>query len=422
MRSPIVKTLSAVCLLATPVLFAQDTPAPTPAPTPVPAPAPAPSAPARSRFGGLFGRGNQAPAPTTTTALPTAPIPPKPAVDPAKTDGQVMKASEVPVPVDPNQIQPGTLVVPTDPIEPWLLTKDCGPFMVMARTFQGPEAERYALALAQELTRDYGLPAYIMRLKDFPMGSFIRNVPPNAYPYMKKAQVAEPEKTRTHDQAMVLVGNEKTLQDSLTLLNKVKHINPKCLEQMPGIYPWRKGLSTASRTTNPYVPAQDLYPGRNGKDQMLEQKDKMLTQMNAGPRSVYNCPGRYTLQIAEFTGRTVINPQDKDASILSRAWLNASPLRTAADDAERIAEALAKDKRVQPTGCQPYVYHDRTSSKVMIGSFNSPNDPKAVELRDTMLRVAVAVTEDQRAWRGVVIAPASYLTDLEDPNKPIKQK
>jgi hypothetical protein len=393
MRSPIVKTLSALCLLATPVVFAQDAPAPA----------------TRPRLGNLFGRGTQ------TQPAPAQPPTASP-LDAAKTDGKVIKAdSEVPAPTDPSQLQPGTLVVPNDPIEPWLLTKEAGPFMVTARIFRGPEAERYALALAMELKKDYGLPAYIMRTKDFPMRSFVRGIPPNAPPYMNKSQLSEPEKTRTHDEAAVLVGNEKTLQDSLTLLNKVKHIKPKCLDQVPGIYIWRKGLNTAYRTTNPYVPAQDLFPGRT-------QKDRMLEQMNSGPRSVNYCPGRYSLQVAEFSGRTVINPQDKDASILSGDWLKKSPLRTAGDDAERVAEALARDKRVQPTGFQPYVYHDLTSSKVLIGSFSSPDDPKAVELRDTMLRVAVAVTQDQRTWRGIVIAPASYLTDLEDPNKPIKQK
>ena len=392
MRAPIVKTLSALCLLAAPALFAQD--------------APSGSSSGRASFLSRFGRG----------AAPAQPATAPPTLEPAKTDAKVIKADgEIPGPVDPSQIQPGTLVVPEDAIEPWLLTKEVGPFMVMARSFRGPEAERYALALAKELKSEHGLPAYIMRTRDFPMRSFIRNVPPNAPPYMNKSQLSEPEKTRTHDEAAVLVGNEKTLEGSLALLNKVRHINPKCLEQIPGIFKWRHGLSTAYRTTNPYVPAQDLYPGRT-------QTDKLVERMNSGPRSIAHCPGRYSLQVAEFTGRTVINPQDKSEGIWNRDWLNKSPLRTAADDAERVAEALARDNRVQPTGYQPYVYHDRSSSKVMIGSFNSPNDPKAAELRDTMLRVAVAVTQDQRAWRGIVIAPASYLTDLEDPNKPIKTK
>ena len=86
--------------------------------------------------------------------------------------------------------------------------------MVIAKTFRGPEAERFALALAMELRHDYGLPAYILRHKDFPMRSMIRNVPPTAPAFMRKANLTEPEKVRSYDEAAVLVGNEKTLAGS----------------------------------------------------------------------------------------------------------------------------------------------------------------------------------------------------------------
>ena len=41
--------------------------------------------------------------------------------------------------------------------------------MVMAKVFRGPDAERMALALCKELRQDFGLPAYILRSKEFPM-------------------------------------------------------------------------------------------------------------------------------------------------------------------------------------------------------------------------------------------------------------
>ena len=44
-------------------------------------------------------------------------------------------------------MKPSNLPLPNDPIEPYLLTKDNGPFMVMAKSFRGPDAERFALAL-----------------------------------------------------------------------------------------------------------------------------------------------------------------------------------------------------------------------------------------------------------------------------------
>ena len=68
-----------------------------------------------------------------------------------KIDEAVIPASNVPTPAMPDQLKPATVAIPAEPIEPYLLTKDVGPFMVMARTFRGPEAQGYALALAKEL-------------------------------------------------------------------------------------------------------------------------------------------------------------------------------------------------------------------------------------------------------------------------------
>jgi hypothetical protein len=338
---------------------------------------------------------------------------PAPADAPSKVDQKVFPAGmALPAPTPIDQLKAPTMVLPNDPIEPWLLTKDVGPFLVIAKTFRGPEAERYALALAKELRSDWGLPAHILRTKDFPMRSNIRNVPPTAPAYLKASQLTQPEKTRNYDEAAVLVGDEKTLDDSEALLKRVKKIRPKCLGAMPGAFGWRQGLNTAIRTTNPYVPTQNIFPGRG-------KRDHLLTQMNGGPRSVYRCPGRYSLQVAEFGGRAVFNPTTKDASFFDKFWQQRSPLATAADDAERLAEALSKDPEVQRTGCQPYVYHSRTSSKVMVGSFNDPNDPAAARLRQTLVE-KVAAPVVNRKKEGMVIAPATALTDLEDPNRPVK--
>jgi hypothetical protein len=381
-----------------------------------------PTAPARRTATGQYLPGTPAAASQTSAPTPGTSAAPAPArvisrMAPRTASGSAGKVDQrvfpagtsLPGPTPLDQLKPATIALPNDPIEPWLLTKDVGPFLVLAKTFRGPEAERYALALAMELRRDHGLPAHILRTKDFPMGSNIRNVPPTAPAYLKKSQLTHPEKTRTYDEAAVLVGDEKTLDDSEALLKKVKWIRPKCLNEVPGIFGHREGLSAARRTTNPYVPTQNIYPGR--------KKDRLITQMNSGPRSIFHCPGRYTIQVAAFSGRTVLNPGDKDVRFFEKSWLSNSPLRTAADDAEKLAEALAKDKEVQKTGFQPYVYHDRTSSKVMIGAFTDPKDPNAVRLRETLIKIAVPLADRNH---GLVMAPAPGLTDLEDPNRPIK--
>lgn len=338
-----------------------------------------------------------------------------PASNPRSTapgDPRVVPANHlaIPAPVLPEPGQAPAIELPTEPVEPYLLTKDVGPFMVLAKTFRGPDAERFALALVLELRHDFGLPAYILRTKDFPRRSNIRNVPPTAAAEQMKAELGMPERVRSLDEAAVLVGNALTLKDSEKLLHQVKKIKPRCLDGMPKMWLWREGLSKAIRTTNPYVPTQNLFPGK---------VDNMVQQMNQGPHSIYECPGRYTLEVANFSGRATFNVDG--AMRTGDMGLKRSPLATAAEDAEKLASALEKAEEIRALGQPVYVYHDRTSSRVMIGSFTSPNDPKAIQVHDALVKQAVSMMdyEDKKNRKSrkrnidKMIVPANALTDLE---------
>ena len=388
MRSPIA-AFGLACLLFAPAAFAQDGPR------------------LGTRFQSLFSRPQPGAAKEGASKSPFGPN----VGSNEKADANVFPASStLPTPTPPDMIKASTLVLPTEPVEPYLLTKDNGPFMVMAKTFRGPDAERFAVALVKELRQQFGLPAYIVRTKDFPNRSNIRNVPPLAPETVRRAELSDPERVRSYDEACVLVGDCKSLDESEALWHRVKKLKPKCLNEIPTIFGWRTGLSTAIRTTNPYVPTQNIFPGRG-------KRDVLIGQMNSGPRSIVNCPGRYTLQVAEFGGRAAFNPDQKSIGMFSNDWLRKSPLATAADDAERLAEVLAKDPEIARTGFQPYVFHDRTKSKVMVGAFQNPTDPAAPKLRQLLLQRAIPLADKQR---GAIIAPGNQLTDLEDPNHPIK--
>src|SRR5262249_50668728 len=155
-----------------------------------------------------------------------------------------------------DEIKPIAMDLPDDPLEPYLLTKANGPFMVLAQVFRGPEAEKMALALCKELREEHRLPAYILRSKEFPMKSYIRGTPVQAPSETMRAAIKQPEQVRIHDEAAVLVGDEKTEQGTENLLHQIKKIHPKCLQAMPQLFPWRTAsLNRAIRTTNPYAPA-----------------------------------------------------------------------------------------------------------------------------------------------------------------------
>ncbi|MFO0888416.1 MAG: hypothetical protein U0790_04625 [Isosphaeraceae bacterium] len=317
-------------------------------------------------------------------------------------------ATSLPEPTPADEIAAPSIELPNAPIEPWLLTKEAGPFMVLAKTFRGPESERMALALAMELRNRFGLPAYILRSKDFPGRSNIRGIPPTSDPQVVQASVSVPEKYRTYDEAAVLVGNEKTEKDAAVLLHKVKKIKPDCLNGMPHLFKWREGLSMALRTTNPYIPAQQLYPHKH---------DRLIVQMNQGPRSIAHCPGQFSLQVAEFTGRSTFNDKDDRFLGLTSLSLKKSPLATAADDAERLADKLSKNAEFQRLGQPVYVYHDRAASRVYVGAFSSHNDSNAVDVRDALLKMAIPLVTAEKKKAAVLdtmIVPAGVLTELKD--------
>ncbi len=360
---------------------------------------------------------NAGPAPGTPppgTSIPKAPSPsggagPAPL---APGEKKVYSATgALPGPATEEELKAApSITLPDDPLEPYLLTKENGPFMVMAMVFRGPNAEKMALALCKELRDDFGLPAYILRTKDFPMNHYMRGTPPTAPSVTMRAITKLPEAVRTHDEAAVLVGNEKTTAATEILLNKVKKLHPKCLEHMPRVYRWRDGggLSRALRTTNPYVPAQLLYP---------KAPDPLVIKMNAGLRSIANCPGRYSLQIAQFSGRSSYDLNPPKGSPTEPLFdLRRSPLQTAHDDAERMADKLTKSPEIRRLGQPVFVYHDRTSSRVFIGAFNSPKDPAIVAMRDELLKAAVPLSDKSKHGRDaldVMIVPATNLTDVD---------
>lgn len=358
---------------------------------------------------------------------------------PGTRDSQVFRSGDT-LP-EPSEIEPAAsgVPLPTGPIEPFLLTKAAGPFMVLAHTFRGDNAVRQAQALAMELRAEYKLPSYVFFLKLKPGNSNIQGVPPTAPRQVNAPKTTPPESYRVVDEAAVLIGDCKTIEEADTLRDRVKKLKPAALGNSRSVFHWRdgKGLSRALITTNPLLPAQDLYPGRpidgngfpdrtgqvgaphimNGaeidpeilRSQFVAPVDPLIEQMNEGKNSVYNCPGRFTLVVLEFSGRASFNEKDPVFSLPDA--LKKSPLKTAHDDAEELAAQLAKHPTVRAMGLHAYVYHDRTSSKVTLGSFNDPDDREIARVREAALTIVVEVEKDGKK-AGQYLAPAPNVAEV----------
>lgn len=355
----------------------------------------------------IFGRKPAAPAapgqPATSSKGLFGKEPAKPkATSSAPRDPNVFKTGDtIPEPAIGEDAKAPVIPAPAEPIDAVLLQKEHGPFMVMAHSFTGPEAAKYAHIMALELRREYHLPAYVWLAKVQPMRSNIQQVQPTAPPHARNNDMAPPERFRVMDEAAVLVGNCKTIDESKELLKQVKKIRPTCLDSFPVMFQNRrgKGLNRAIMTTNPFAASQHLYPGGPVTAEGLPMKqgqafdpfvaaaafekaqvkkvDPDVVRWNEGPYSIFKNPASFTLQVAEFTGRTgVIVTTAKgleDKVPENKKYRESSPLMTAAEDAETLAASLNKCKSMG--GMKAYTYHTRFSSFVTIGQFKAKNDP-----------------------------------------------
>ncbi len=297
-------------------------------------------------------------------------------------------------------------------IQQFMLTREAGPWMVLAKTFRGPEAETMAMALVLELRGRHGLPAWIFKKNMMPGGSLMQGVVPTA-PRNRSTAVDELGRVRRYDEASVLVGGVATRDQQERLWRKVKSINPEVLKSAPDLFR-RKGLHKAFRCPNPFWPAQDLYP---------KVKDPLVVKMNAGPNNIHQCQGQYTLVVADFTGRFAQGAEkyvskSNDAMwekipflkaqsrFLNADWLGNSPLARAGDDAEALAKRINREERIVKSGHRAYAYHDRTSSKVLVGSFMRPDDPQMAPLFEELTLLVGRMWKDGTATKYTVFAPA----------------
>ncbi len=431
-----------------------------------PVPGGAPTAPPQRSLFGLRPAASPAPAPGAAQApaavpsrLSLTPTPTSGGPAPANTmsaapeDQRTFQSGAVlPEPADPEQIEQPTVNLPTTPIEPYLLRRQNGPFMVLAKTFRGPDAARYAQALAMELRSKHQLPAYVWWLRLQPGHSNIRNVPPTAPGYIQSGETVQgPERVRSYDEAAVLVGDCQTIDESEDLLHTVKKLDSEVLDGTPSLWnwKWRKDLHRAMLTTNPLRGSEELYPVKDVDGhtvahgapvpgagipvhgspmtaqagqaidpyvltagfQNKEKSDPLVKRMNnprANARSLYNCTGPYALQVAEFFGRATTN--QNDPRFLGEDMLKRSPLAVAGEEAERLAESLAKCKSLPP-GLKPFVFHDRAASRVFIGPFQRPDDPNIPAIINT-LNQNVSLELLQRQFTQLPLAPARQLSPV----------
>ncbi len=275
--------------------------------------------------------------------------------------------------------------IEADPDKEYRLAENNGPWMILACSFSGEGADEQARELVLELRKRYKLPAYLYEktfdlTKDSPRRGIDR--------------FGEPQKTRyrrgaNYEEMAVLVGDYAAIDDpeAQETLRKLKYYDPDCLKLekgeptamnlagfrliqkyvlAPGSDKKKKGpMGHAFITTNPILPDEYFVP---------KGLDPLVVKANEGvEHCLLDCAGKYTVQVAHFTGKVIIKQEDIAAieSGKKRFQENGEGLAAAAEKAHKLTEAL------RMKGYEAYEFHDRYASIVTVGSFESVGTPRA---------------------------------------------
>lgn len=319
--------------------------------------------------------------------------------------------------------------VECDPDNPYTLTDQHGPWLIMAVTFSGEGAEKQAHDLVLELRRREHLPAWVheMTFKHDMNGARQYTMPVSVNGQEQTGLAQElpgdasqryPRRRRYRNEEIrevaVLVGEFPSVDDpqAQRLLERVKFAQPECLQLdrlvaeggqdhrslgafrlmqqailAPGSRKRERGpMGHAFITANPLLPEGYLAP---------RGVDDFVVGMNRGvEHSLLDCPGRYTVQVATFRGSCVID-QNLIRRIEEEGGHMPSQLEQAAWQAHRMTEAL------RAKGWEAFEFHDRYASIVTVGSFEEIGSQRA----DGKTEINPAVHQIMQTFGATEIGP-----------------
>ncbi len=272
------------------------------------------------------------------------------------------------------------IFTPVDQVETridgdYALSEEHGPWLVMAATFSGEGADEQANELVSELRQHYNIPAYLHSMTfDYSSGGdrVGRGLDRYGAPLRMRYQGGN-----RNQEVAVLVGNFLTIDDpqAQKLLEQIKTLRPKALgndvretsqnlaqereyltrlQGSQGAPPMRK----AFLARNPALPKEYFQP---------KGVDKFIAKMNRGVEfSLLDCPGKYSVRIASFRGKGILQGAFKSGGGSSRPKKKpkVDPLVEAAENAHNITQFL------RAKGWDAYEFHDRTESYVTVGSYD----------------------------------------------------
>jgi hypothetical protein len=272
---------------------------------------------------------------------------------------------------------PATETAPA-PTGEFALTQDRGPWLIVAATFSGDGAEKQSHELAAELRSRYRIPAYVCEMS-FKFGDNNPGQGVDSYGAPTRRRFRRGDQAR---EIAVLVGDFQSIedQDAQQMLGRIKSLETNALNVDPsqsaqtmaqirqmenslidklGKGQKRGPMSQAFFTHNPLLPQEYFVP---------KGVDSFVAKMNDGvEHSLLDCPGRQTIKVATFRGKTILQTSAQDDQPTKSFWGKKKEENNPLIEAAENAHLLCKELRDH--GWEAYEFHDRTESIVTIGSF-----------------------------------------------------
>jgi hypothetical protein len=313
----------------------------------------------------------------------------------------------------------------TNSVNTLKLTESVGPWLIMCYSFSGDDGAQQAQRLAAELRNSYKLDAYTYTHR-FDLTEKIRN---NAligteYVRLPNGDVAlgadgkpmlrdenlVPASNANIAETAVVVGSFSSVEDERAqkVLEKIKKLAPKTLaggdpdalandDSLAGgtLEFYRKSvnrsrgrqgnaLSNAFLLPNPLLP-EDYFTAHS--------IDKFVIDLNKKVRryGLLDCPGKYSVRVATFRGRTEINANRIKEQMDDLNWRKVNGKGVESQLAECANKADMLTKALRDEGVEAWIFHDREESYVCVGSFDwlKRTDETGNEVQNPLVRQTI---------------------------------
>jgi hypothetical protein len=286
------------------------------------------------------------------------------------------------------------------------LSEKDGPWLVFATTFRGDGAREDARRLVQELRGTHKLEAFTHE-KSFDYTGRPKGLGLNPDGTPKRMRYANAEQVK---EIAVLVGSFATVDDprAQKVLAKVKSLEPQSLSGQSGrsraFSDFKRSMGLAATGKGPLKLAF-MIPNPLLPEEFFAQTsvDQFVLDMNSDvEHSLLECPGRYTVRVAVFTGAGTVDQKKIESGTAAEDLGNR--LVQAAEKAHTLTLALRRRGHIA------WEFHDRESSIVCVGSFEAvagqgPDGREVVN--PAVARVVADLGPDREKLASGVVVPRS---------------